>query len=303
MDFRRVETIFLIAFLLVDIFLLVTFFNRSDMNYASTGNETVNLIREMESQGIELPELMEEEIELPYVQADEHNLLEENADQLSDQTGTVNQDGSLYSSILSNPITLSGEEQLTAEDRTRLDAFINSEQVLFGNEYTFFQHQPASQQIIYAQSVNGVPIADGTSSITLHLDSSGQVISYEQTYAGPVSEQGSDLDLISDKTAVELLFQNNEIPAGATVSRPVLTYYRTLALEDLSMYAPVWYVRIATSSGVESIRVDAISGNIITDLPAPPTIPEEENPEENEESETEDTSASYENDLKLTVAS
>lgn len=294
MNFKRVEIILIIAFLLVDIFLLITFFNRADINYATNGNETINLVQEMQSQGIDLPPLMDEVIELPYVQADAHNLLEENADQLSDQTGTVNQNGSLYSSILSNPIVLSGEETLTEEDRSRLDAFMGSGQVLFGENYSFFQYRPAQQVIIYNQSVEGVQIADGTSSVILYLDSSGQVISYEQTYAGPVSEQGSSLTLITDETALELLYQNNEIPGGAAVSAPTLTYYRTLTLEDLSMYAPVWYIEIETNSGTESIRVDAVNGSIITDLPVDPapSNASEEDEETTDTSDTSDTSAS-----------
>lgn len=291
MDFRRVETILIIAFLLVNVFLLSTFYSRSDMNYAASGSETINMVREMENQGIQLPEFTEEEHELPYLQADEHNLLAENASRLSDQTGNVNQDGSLYSSILSNPVALSGEEQLTEDDLARLDAFIQSGQVLFGDQYVLFQYRPNSQRIIYTQAVNGVPIADGTSSITLHMDSAGQVISYEQTFAGPMTAQGTTHPLITDRTAVELLFQNNEIPSGAKVARPVLTYYRTLALEDLSMYAPVWYVRIQTDSGVEEIRVDAINGSIITELPAPPTIREQREENETESSDTTDESA------------
>lgn len=294
MNFRRVETILIIAFLLVNVFLLSTYYNRSDMNYAATDNEIINLVREMENQNIQLPEFTEEEYELPYLQADEHNLLSENASRLSNQTGNVNQDGSLYSSILSNPVALSGEAQLTEEDRARLDAFIQSDQVLFGDQYVLFQYQPNSQRIIYTQAVNGAPIADGTSSITLHMDSAGQVISYEQTFAGPMTAQGTAHPLITDRTAVELLFQNNEIPSGATVARPVLTYYRTLALEDLSMYAPVWYVRIQTDSGVEEIRVDAINGSIITELPAPPTIRERREEDESDTSDSTDESASTE---------
>lgn len=274
MDFKRIQIIFIAAFFFLDVFLLVSYINRTDTNYAATTSQSVNLVNEMVSQNINLPEFSEETYSVAYVQADVHNLLEENTDSLSQQTGVIDEDGLLYVSILSNPIQLSSEETLLEEDLEKLDAFIDSKAILFGKEYDLFLYQPDNGQIIYTQEANGLPIADGTSTIILYLDSANQVISYEQRYAGPVTEQGSKMDLITDREAVETVFQNNEIASNTTVKRPVLTYYRTLKLEDLSMYAPVWYIRVEGQSGVEIHRVDAINGSIITGVPVePPTSP------------------------------
>src|SRR5699024_2326541 len=115
----------------------------------------------------------------------------------------------------------------------------------------------------FAQIANNIPIADGTSEIIFHLNNKKEVISYDQTYAGPVTVQGESRNLITDKNAVEILYQNDEIPANATVKKPVLTYSKTLSLQKLSMYAPVWYIQIINSGNTEFKRVDALSGSII----------------------------------------
>lgn len=273
MDFKRVEIIFIVAFFFLDIFLLISYFDRTDTNYASTPSQSLNLISEMASQKIDVPNLTEENHSAAYVQADVQVLLKENAKSLSKQTGTVNEDGSLYMSILSNPIQLSGEATLTEEDKKALDQFINSDQVLFGSEYKFFQYNAENRQVTYTQNVSGLPVADGTSSIILYIDRSNQVISYEQKYAGPMTEQGSKVELITDRSAIETLFRNNDIPANSKISRPILTYYRSLKLEDLSMYAPVWYIQIAEGSGKKVIWVDAVNGSIISGEPVEPTNP------------------------------
>src|SRR5690625_6804598 len=119
MDFKRIQIIFIAAFFFLDIFLLVSYFNRTDTNYAASPSQSVNLLNEMSNQNIQLPELAEENYKAAYVQADVHNLLEENVGALSQQTGTINENGTLYLSILSNPIQLSGEDSLTEEDREK----------------------------------------------------------------------------------------------------------------------------------------------------------------------------------------
>lgn len=278
MNFKRIEIIFIVAFFFLDIFLLVSYFNRTDTNYASTPAQSLNLISEMKSQGIELPNFTEEKHSAAYIQADAQTLLKESVESLDKQTGIINEDGVFYTSILSNPIQLSGEDTLTDSDRKTLDGFIKSSQVLFGKEYAFFQHNKEDKQIVYNQIVNGVPIADGTSSIFLYMDSAGQVISYEQEYAGPATEQGAKIELITDREAVETLFKNNEIRDNSRVKRPVLTYYRSLKLEDLTMYAPAWYIEIEESGGTQLLRVDAVNGTVIKgelpeiiDEPSPPS--------------------------------
>lgn len=128
MDFKKIENIFLITFLLLNIYLLVSYFNRTDIQQATSAPGQVNLIREMEQISIDLPTLTEEEREVFYVQADNNRMLEENVDQLENQAGSVAEDGSLYTSILSDPIEIEGtpDDGFTEEDYAKLDVFIQS---------------------------------------------------------------------------------------------------------------------------------------------------------------------------------
>lgn len=287
MDFKKIENIFLITFLLLNIYLLISYLNRSDLQHASTAPDQVNLLREMEQIGIELPNLTEEDQQVYYVQADRNNLLEDNVDQLENQAGSIAQDGTLYNSILSDPIEIEGtpEEGFTDEDFERLDEFMNSSAVLFGEEYTFLRYDQAENRFVFAQEVNGIPVADGTSEISLFYGGDGNIISYQQSFAGPMTTQGSALDIITDRQAIETLFQNNEISSNSVVSQPILSYQRTLYLEDLSMYGPIWYVPVTDSSGERVLRVDAFERSIIQE-PTEPVMPVDPDlDDENEEDE------------------
>ena len=263
MDFKRIQIIFIITFIFLNTFLIFTYFDKNESYYTSSSNQEIDFIEEMENENIKLPNFSEAENKVPYVQAETNNLLEDNVAQLKNLSGTVEEDGSLYSSLLSNPITLSEDLEITEEDIELLNKFVLSDQVLFGKEYQYFSYNSADQKIKYTQIANNIPIADGTSEIVFHLNDKRQVISYDQTFAGPITVQGESRNLITDKNAVEILYQNDEIPASATVKKPVLTYSKTLLLQKLSMYAPVWYIEVTNSGTIEYKRVDALSGSII----------------------------------------
>ncbi len=264
MDFKRIEIIFVLTFLALNAFLITTYFDKSYNDFSSnTPNSEVNFTEEMAKLNIDLPAFQNEKNKVPYVQAEANTLLESNYDQLRSQTGKIGDNGTILTSLLSSPILLTQDKEFTAKDIDKLTLFVKSNQVLFGKEYQFFRYIKNSQQVVFAQIANNIPIADGTSEIIFHLDNAKEILSYEQTYAGPVTVQGESRELITDKNAVDILYQNNEISADTRVKKPVLSYYRTLNLEELSMYAPAWFVEIESSTDVQVKRVDAINGTIL----------------------------------------
>lgn len=216
MDFKRIQIIFIITFIFLNTFLIFTYFDKNESYYTSSSNQEIDFIEEMENENINLPDFSEAENKVPYVQAETNNLLEDNVAQLKNLSGTVEKDGSLYSSLLSNPLTLSEDLEIVEEDIELLNKFVLSDQVLYGKEYQYFSYNSSDQKIKYTQIANNIPIADGTSEIVFHLNDKRQVISYDQTFAGPVTVQGESRNLITDKNAVEILYQNDEIPASAT---------------------------------------------------------------------------------------
>ena len=277
MDFKKIEIIFIITFLILNGYLLYRVLDNYENGFTGNAATQINLIQEMKDENIDLPDFEDEEHDVPYVQAAANNLLEENADQLTKQTGVIEENGSLYASILSDPIQLSEGEELTTKDITTLTEFVLSDAILFGDQYQFIRYIPSTRQIIYAQVANNIPIVDGTSDIIFHLNGQKEIISYEQKYAGPVTVQGQSRKLITDQDAVEILYQNSEIPSGSKVRKPLLIYNRTLHLEDLSMYVPVWLVEVVTSTDTVVKKVDAVNGNVIQETSAEtPIQPNEE---------------------------
>ncbi len=270
MNLKKVLNILIVAFLLLNILLLWNLYNRNTNTQTEPNSKSIDIVQAMEEADIELPDFSNETNKLSNMQADNQALLKDKVSELEDQTGAIDESGALYSSILTSPIDLTEGEDLTENDIQKIKAFMEGGGVLYGEEYEFYYYNPSGRQILFVQMVNDIPVLDGTSTIVFNLDSRYDVISYEQRYAGPMTRQGHGLDLITDRNAVEILYRNNQIPSESTVVQPVLSYYRTLRLEEISVYVPVWTVRILSETDQITLFVDAAKGNVITQFPPIP---------------------------------
>lgn len=301
MDFRKIETIFIIAFVFLNIYLFNSYNNRATLHDATAFSDPVNVVERMNQADITLPDFEQINYDVHAIQANNDDMLAEEATSLDDQAGSVSSDGSYYTSFLTTPIELEGnqEDGFTEADQLTIQNFINSDRVLFGSEYSYGEFDEEGSRFIYYQNINGIPIMDGTSQISLFTDSNGDIFSYHQLYAGNMIEQGDVQQTITDLEAVRILFQNNDIPTGSTVSKPILSYHRTLNLDDLSMYTPVWVVRVSNPSGKETLRVHALNESIIqesVDIP----LTDDETDEAVENGETEQDDAQNNDDSALT---
>lgn len=271
MNFDKVEKIFIVAFALLNVFLFISYINRQNIQHISADTNPVDILSEMSTSGIQMPKKLKKETKQQKVysmQANAHQLLEDEKDTLKNQAGSIDEDGALYRSLLSNPLTLRGnpKDGFGQDDIKKLNEALNSNLFLFGSEYKYSHFASDRKQFIFQQVVDGIPVADGTSEIVLNVDEDGKVFSYEQTYAGPMTKQGHPITIISAVRAVEVLFINNKIARDAKLSMPQLTYRRSLHLDDLSMYTPAWLVEVETEAGeMDTLRVDAINGTILKD--------------------------------------
>ncbi len=266
MDYKRVQIILIITFSILNLYLLTVFLEKDDAFNFGDSSSTVNLEEGLRNDNIQSPELSRENEEIAVIKTDKNMFLRENASSLKNQTTRM--DNNLLFSVLSDPIELDFEtKDLTLTNRLKpLQEFKDSGNVLEGAKYDFISYQELNQRIYYVQhSEEGVPIADGTATLVFHLNADNEVISYEQTYVGDSEAQGRLRTVISEQTAIESLYLNNQIPDDSTIRLLTLSYYQTLSLKDMNIYSPMWYVEIARENvGIQVKRVDALTGSIIS---------------------------------------
>lgn len=294
MDFKKIARIFILAFALLNVYLLAGVYERQDIQDTTMQPTTNSVFSNMEELDIELPDLegLEGRFDEVYpLQINTHDLLSTLLEENDRLTGNLNEDATVYyESFPSNPIELEGNpiEGFNEDDFKVISDFVLSEEVMYGSEYDLVGFDEEGRRFVYNQYIDDIPIADGTSEISLFVNDTGEVYAYEQTYAGPSTRQGNALDLIEGTRAIEILFLNNEIIQGSKVSKPILSYQRVLHLEDLSMYSPVWLVVIEHASDINTYRVDAVNGTILRQPVTPPSSSEDNNNDDDDETETDE---------------
>ena len=263
MDFRRSTLVLIISFLFLDIFLLGMFWQMKN-EVKTPLNTSINVMEQMRTDGITVTGVNTTVESLPIIQITPTSI-ESQVNTLPSQVATY--DKGVISSQLLAPIqlTLDANANATIENFAELTTYVESGSIIYGNQYTWFNYNPTTRKVIYAQRANQIPVMDGSSQIIFTLNANNQVISYEQTFAGNAEVLGTNRALITSQKAMEVLYLAGRIPTRSTVSVVRLSYYKSLSLKDLSIYSPAWYVEFKQADGQTLVRrVDAIRGTVLT---------------------------------------
>lgn len=261
MDFKRSAIVLIVCFFFLDVFLFGLVWQKRAETRTRL-NTSINVLDQMKQDGITLPTLTANSESIPIVQLTPVTLDSKNTS-LQNQIITSEKNG--INSQLINPIQLNLGNSITADSFNELTEFVNSKQVLFGDQYVWSAYNPTTKKVVYTQKADKVSIMDGTSQIVFTVNANDQVVSYEQNYAGTVQVLGSERAVITAQRAVEILYLAGRISSKSTVLSVKLSYYQSLVLKDFSIYSPAWYVEIRQSDGqLIARRVDAIHGTVLS---------------------------------------
>ena len=263
MDFRRSTLVLIISFLFLDLFLFGIFWQMKK-EVKTPLNASINVMEQMRTDGITVTGVNTTVESLPIIQISPTNI-DSLVNTLPSQIATYEK--GIISSQLLAPIqlTIDTNATVTMDQFAELTTYVESGSIINGKQYTWFNYNPTTRKVIYAQRANQIPVMDGSSQIIFTLNVNNQVISYEQTFAGTPEISGSNRVLITSQKAMEVLYLAGRIPTRSTVSVVRLSYYKSLGLKDLSIYSPAWYVEFKQADGQIIVRrVDAIRGTVLT---------------------------------------
>lgn len=274
MNFRKVEVIFIIAFLILDIFLINIFWDK----YIGTFNQaiasqSVDIETEFQTNNISYNDPSDEILTTPFIRTKNKTITIDEVLSVTSDTQSVEvvSESSQIISQINEPVPLKGVDAntvsgtLSEDTLNQLDNFVDSE-IYDGNLYQFVTYDQNAGTILYMkQTTENYPIADGSSEIVFQVNENYAVYGYEQTVTGESAAQGEDRTVITQAQALGNAFLNNSIPDDATIVTSFLSYRQTLMLEEITLYHPVWTLFIQSSEGTtQRVFVDAINGSILT---------------------------------------
>jgi regulatory protein YycI of two-component signal transduction system YycFG len=253
MDWSKIKTIFIISFLILDIYLMYQFLIIRDANKYKFLSE-VSLEDNLKTNEIDFVELPKENVKDRYLSAKPKEFTKDELAILKGQTITI-VDGTVVQSIVTNPIALS-----TSFDPLEAQSFLNS-YVLYGDQYGFWEWNEVSKTITFFQKYDNKMVYENMNGkVILYLNNNFQIVSYSQTYLMSIEDLTEKEEVLSALKAIETLYQKGVLKPKSKITSVELGYSTLIQLAASQVLTPTWHFVV---EGTEHLYVNAFEGQII----------------------------------------
>jgi regulatory protein YycI of two-component signal transduction system YycFG len=254
LDWSKTKTIFIITFLILDIFLAYQFIQKRNSSQLDVILETT-IEEQLEANGITYVELPKDITKVAYLSGESKIFTLEETKKLVNQKVVIGNQPILQASFI-NPISLSNPQ-----DQHFLSDFVERN-IISGKDYAFWKFDEKEKQIIFFQKYNGKVIYKNPSSmLLLHLNENNEIISYEQTLLNDLEEYEKQ-EIVPAIKAIETLYKKNHLKPGDHVTNIELGYYALVQFTASQVLTPTWHIVV---NGKEDYYVNAFEGQVINE--------------------------------------
>ncbi|MBW1605013.1 two-component system regulatory protein YycI [Lactobacillus sp. Sy-1] len=264
MNFKRIQIIFLITFVIIDIMLFSIMNQNINPQSQTDGSGDSNIIKEMRNDQITLKTPTKNHGTGYYLSGARDNLIRQSVGQLENQTTHFS--GYTLQSTFKRPIAM-----YSSHPEEKLNQLIQSDSfVINGDQYQYNSQLSTSSTIVYSQKAYGSQVYSSYGEIRFSIsDNNGdkRLESYTQTYLNNLTSLREKAQTISEEQALSALYQYNEIPNNSKIEWTSLSYTKYISVKRNYIFIPTWVVAYKTSnsSSVQIKCINAFSGSIIDD--------------------------------------
>ncbi|USS88128.1 two-component system regulatory protein YycI [Fructilactobacillus hinvesii] len=256
MNFKRIQGIFLIAFIVIDVFLfMMTKNSKVQDDSENAGSVNSAIVRDMKRDNIKVGRLSTTKQTGYYLSAEPQTQFGDRLNTLKNQSAR-NEDGAIISDF-KNPVKVD-----TRHPERTLNRLMKQQGfVLDADEYRYDPDLSSATKVVYAQQGKEGPFFSPNARITFSV-SDQHVVGYNQRKLADVKILHEKNDLITEERAVISLYQYNELPNNTKILWKKLAYTRFLELSGKEVYIPTWVIAInnKTNSQVQIKRINAFNG-------------------------------------------
>lgn len=256
MDFKRIEAIFLCAFLTLNIFLMMTF-KQGNGHELNTSNSIAPIETRLKQDKITTAK----KIKMSSKKTTGYYLSSETSE------FKVGNSKSYIQSGQSGP----GKIQVTDTPQKNIRLFLkNNEIIEHSTDYKYFISGALNDsKLMMAQGFEGLPFFDESAQLILEVvDSDGAFHSFgkfNQTHIKNVEALREKQATISEKDAIETLYTANKIPVEGKITNSLLAYTKIFTVRGKNVYIPAWFIWIEDSKGNRQIeKVNAFSNSVFS---------------------------------------
>lgn len=264
MDFKRIEWIFLIVFIGINIFLGIELWQTPTLLSAgSTPTPTQTDIKsETSADQITIPKVNDKQEDGYYLAAKTDNSWIKKATQQVKGQVENNSSENLIYVHLDKPITLSKNKKEALRQVMRFKD--DSQNVYQGKNYAYLSELSERDDYIFNQKTKYGEFFAATARLHI-IVKDNQIVSYSQSYVDDLNPVRERQNTISSKAAVDSLYTYSELPNNSKVILLKQVYTKLLTVKGSTIYIPTWLAAIEnnTSKTVTLKRVNAFTGTII----------------------------------------
>ncbi|MBP3039238.1 two-component system regulatory protein YycI [Bacillaceae bacterium Marseille-Q3522] len=258
MDWSRIKTIFIVTFLLLDVYLIYEFVKLRDLNqFEIPENPTFeNQLKAAEIEYVKMPSGPKhgQYLSATPKKFTNDDLTEEQNGKFKNQNVSISNETTLVSFFeepieLNNPIDL---QQFTA--------FIQAN-ILYGNQYRLWEVNQG--EITLYQVYNDKPFFNNANGkLTFYLNTDQEIVSYHQTYLEEIEEMTEEDDtLIQPMKALESVYNNGDLLPQSKITSVEPGYYTFVQYSTTSqVLTPAWRFLI---NDEKNVYVNAFDSKVV----------------------------------------
>lgn len=271
MEWNRTKTIFIIVFLILDIFLAFQYFDKRTKNQFPI-LEKSTLQEDMKADHITYDSLSKESQKGASISAQKKVFKTSEIKSLKGQKPLV--DMSKGDSLTEIDMGFEEPILLPKEDMETKAREIVNEQLLDGSKYRLWKIDKSQKQIIFFQTYKGDYIfqnqkdnaANEIGEVVLFYNDKNEVVKYKQSMLKEIKEVKTE-NLISAVGAVEALYYPDFLKPNSKIKTAEIGYYTQYPLASAQIFVPVWRIEVQRKSDIgaiyEEFIIDARDGAVL----------------------------------------
>jgi regulatory protein YycI of two-component signal transduction system YycFG len=253
MDWSKIKTIFIISFLILDIYLMYQFLLIRDANKYEFISEA-SIEDKLKTDEISFVELPKGSVTDKYLSAKPKEFELEELNLLKNQSITI-LDGTIVRSVLEKPVSLNPKF-----DSFEAQNFLSS-YLLHGDQYGFWELDERTKTVTFYQKFDSKMFYENINGkVILYLNNDFQIVSYEQTYLEAIENLTEKEEVLPPIKAIETLYQKGLLKTKSKITKVEIGYSTLVQLAASQVLTPTWHFVVEDK---EHLYVNAFEGQII----------------------------------------
>lgn len=240
MQWGHIKTLFILSFLILNIYLVSAFVDRQqDVGYLD--NQELPVEDQLAAENITYDDVEEQVTESTYISATQKMLSKDDLNELD------NMDGQKIEVFDNSKITAEIESAGSIPDNATDEVIEDLVQsyVLYGEEYSLWGWNEEFNILVFFQSKEGRDIFYNENGLLLvYLNENNEMTHYTQTILGESEVQGDLVALNQPTQVIGILYKGNYLYRDDNVSEVKMGYYSRISAEGIQVFAPTWKVTV-----------------------------------------------------------